>query len=194
MDLPYTLRRGRPRCRGSRRLHPWRSPGTTGPGPAPTAICLRRASVGVAQHARASLGGEMVRATSAGPTMLPIRLGIRYADLPFPVVDRQHPKEFGISAGTGTRFAAGPGGRRSVARTGVAKRGIALQGARPHDSFRAVDPALRCEPRRALHEARLHRNLRLPDERGRHRAHARRLRPRRATSRSRRPTAPTSCW
>lgn len=51
-----------------------------------------------------SLGGEMVRHTQR-PGVLPIRLGLRYASLPFPVVAGQHPHEIAVSVGTGTRFA-----------------------------------------------------------------------------------------
>jgi hypothetical protein len=39
------------------------------------------------------------------PTRRPLRLGVRYGTLPFPVVPGEQPSEFGISAGTGLRFA-----------------------------------------------------------------------------------------
>ena len=37
--------------------------------------------------------------------MLPLRLGMRYARLPFPVTIGGEPHEFAISGGTGLRFA-----------------------------------------------------------------------------------------
>jgi hypothetical protein len=66
---------------------------------------LAQGAVGSHNTLDLSLGGEMVRSTRR-PGVLPIRLGIRYTDLPFPVVAGQHPHEFALSAGTGTRFAA----------------------------------------------------------------------------------------
>jgi hypothetical protein len=39
------------------------------------------------------------------PSSLPIRLGVRYGELPFPVVAGQRPREFSLAAGTGQRFA-----------------------------------------------------------------------------------------
>jgi hypothetical protein len=49
-------------------------------------------------------GFEVVRSLRR-PTSLPIRFGARYAELPFPVVSGQRPREFSIAAGTGRRFA-----------------------------------------------------------------------------------------
>ncbi len=51
-----------------------------------------------------ALGGEVVR-NLRNPASLPLRLGARYADLPFPLVAGERPKEFGVSLGTGARFA-----------------------------------------------------------------------------------------
>jgi long-subunit fatty acid transport protein len=39
------------------------------------------------------------------PYRRPLRLGVRYATLPFPLLAGQHPREFGVSAGSGVRFA-----------------------------------------------------------------------------------------
>jgi hypothetical protein len=44
------------------------------------------------------------------PTRWPLRLGGRYARLPFPVVIGARPREIGISAGSGMRFAQERGG------------------------------------------------------------------------------------
>lgn len=51
-----------------------------------------------------NVGGELV-SKLRNPASLPIRLGARYADLPFPLVAGERPREFGISLGTGARFA-----------------------------------------------------------------------------------------
>jgi hypothetical protein len=51
-----------------------------------------------------SFGGEWGR-NRKRPLSLPIRAGLRYAQLPFPVEAGGKPNEFGISLGTGTRFA-----------------------------------------------------------------------------------------
>ena len=39
------------------------------------------------------------------PYRRPIRLGIHYAILPFPLLPAQHGREFGVSVGSGVRFA-----------------------------------------------------------------------------------------
>lgn len=44
------------------------------------------------------------------PLRLPVRAGLRWGQLPFPLVPGGDPSEFGISAGTGTRFANDRGG------------------------------------------------------------------------------------
>lgn len=54
-------------------------------------------------------GGEYTR-NLRRPSRLPVRLGVRYADIPFPVKEGAKPKEFTLSAGTGTRFAQERGG------------------------------------------------------------------------------------
>ena len=41
---------------------------------------------------------------------LPFRLGVRYAQLPYLLVQGQQPTELGIAAGTGLRFAGDRGG------------------------------------------------------------------------------------
>lgn len=51
-----------------------------------------------------SAGGEFVR-NLRRPGALPIRFGARYAQLPFSVAPGDRPHEFGLSLGTGSRFA-----------------------------------------------------------------------------------------
>ncbi|MEO8449089.1 MAG: hypothetical protein ABI647_04820 [Gemmatimonadota bacterium] len=54
-------------------------------------------------------GVELVR-NPKQPASRPLRFGVRYATLPFPVVAGKQAHEFGLSAGTGVRFTAGRGG------------------------------------------------------------------------------------
>lgn len=65
---------------------------------------IAQGGVGARNTVELSLGGEYAR-DPRRPSKLPIRLGVRYADLPFPIVTGQKPKEFSISAGSGLRFA-----------------------------------------------------------------------------------------
>jgi hypothetical protein len=51
-----------------------------------------------------SLGGEYLTNLKR-PTQLPIRLGARYARLPFPLATDGNPDEFSLTGGTGLRFA-----------------------------------------------------------------------------------------
>ncbi len=51
-----------------------------------------------------SLGAEYAR-NSRRVSNFPLRLGVRYATLPFPVTASGKPREFSLSAGTGFRFA-----------------------------------------------------------------------------------------
>jgi hypothetical protein len=51
-----------------------------------------------------SLGGEFTP-DPRRPTRRPIRFGARYGSLPFPLVEGDQPHEFGLSLGTGIRFA-----------------------------------------------------------------------------------------
>ncbi|HEX5004249.1 MAG TPA: hypothetical protein VFV65_02985 [Gemmatimonadales bacterium] len=62
--------------------------------------------IGAEDTFRGSIGGEM--ATSpVHPGTLPLRAGLRYAQLPFPLADGEQPSEFAVAAGTGARFAKG---------------------------------------------------------------------------------------
>ena len=51
-----------------------------------------------------NLGGEYIRNTRR-PSTLPLRAGLRFAQLPFPIQAGKRPREWSLSAGTGTRFA-----------------------------------------------------------------------------------------
>jgi hypothetical protein len=51
-----------------------------------------------------AVGGEVAR-NGRRPYHFPIRFGLRYAELPFPVRAGGEPKEYAVSAGSGTRFA-----------------------------------------------------------------------------------------
>lgn len=62
--------------------------------------------VGADNTLRASLGAEIVTNVTA-PGKFPLRVGVRVAQLPFPLAPGQQPSEFGVSTGTGIRFAKG---------------------------------------------------------------------------------------
>jgi hypothetical protein len=107
IDLPYTFAAGA-QIRGSRRLTVALS-GAYRTWSGANSDLLAQGSVGSRNTLEFSAGGELTR-NLRRPTNLPIRLGFRYAELPFPVAVGGRPKEFGISAGTGTRFAQERGG------------------------------------------------------------------------------------
>jgi hypothetical protein len=65
---------------------------------------LAQGGVGAENTFEVSLGAEY-HADPRRPTRRPLRLGLRYGTLPFPVVAGDQPTEFGVSAGTGIRFA-----------------------------------------------------------------------------------------
>ena len=54
----------------------------------------------------ASLGAE-IATSPAQPGKLPLRVGIRARQLPFPLAPGQQPSEFSVATGTGVRFATG---------------------------------------------------------------------------------------
>jgi len=60
--------------------------------------------IGTRDTWEASLGTELAT-NPRRPTRLPLRLGLRYAELPFLLHTGERPREMGISFGTGTRFA-----------------------------------------------------------------------------------------
>lgn len=65
---------------------------------------LDQGGVGAENTVDAALGGEYAT-NRRNSFKLPIRFGARYATLPFPVVPGEHPREFGLALGSGTRFA-----------------------------------------------------------------------------------------
>jgi long-subunit fatty acid transport protein len=67
-----------------------------------------RGGLGADNAAEAAFGFEWTRNTRA-PFKFPIRAGVRYAQLPYPVVDGSKGKEIQLSLGTGFRFTANRG-------------------------------------------------------------------------------------
>jgi long-subunit fatty acid transport protein len=65
--------------------------------------------VGSKNSAEASAGFQWLR-DARHPSRFPLRAGVRYAKLPFPVVEGQDNREFQLSLGTGFRFQADRGG------------------------------------------------------------------------------------
>jgi hypothetical protein len=102
IDLPYTLSAGA-RIAASRRLT-LAAAGSFRTWSGANSDLVAQGGPGSRNTVELSLGGELIR-NLRRPMVLPVRLGIRYADLPFPVATDQRPKEFGLSAGTGLRFA-----------------------------------------------------------------------------------------
>ena len=62
--------------------------------------------VGADNALRAAVGAE-ITTNVVSPGKFPVRVGVRTAQLPFPLAPGQQPSEFGVSAGTGIRFAKG---------------------------------------------------------------------------------------
>jgi long-subunit fatty acid transport protein len=62
--------------------------------------------VGADNTLRASLGAEITTSVTS-PGKFPLRVGVRTAQLPFPLAPGEQPSEFGVSTGTGLRFAKG---------------------------------------------------------------------------------------
>ncbi|HTS90023.1 MAG TPA: hypothetical protein VMG41_16130 [Gemmatimonadales bacterium] len=102
IDLPWTFGAGL-RLRASRRLtvaasstyRTWRSADIE---------LLTLGAPGSRNTLELAFGGEYIR-NLRSPNDLPIRFGIRYADLPFPVVTGAKPREIDASLGTGKWFA-----------------------------------------------------------------------------------------
>ncbi len=70
---------------------------------------VSQGAVGARNTVEYSAGLEYARNTRVRDQQ-PIRLGVRYAQLPFLLVQSTQPKELGISVGTGVRFAKGAAG------------------------------------------------------------------------------------
>lgn len=66
---------------------------------------LERGGVGAMNTWEVAVGGELV-GDPERPWRRPLRVGFRYAQLPFPLTPGEQGREIGVSLGTGTRFAA----------------------------------------------------------------------------------------
>jgi hypothetical protein len=102
VDLPYTfgvgLRwRARPRLEmaGQLVVRTWSGANSD---------LLDQGGVGAENTIDAAWGGEYTTDVRS-PYKRPIRFGVRYATLPFPLVPGERPREFGLALGSGTRFA-----------------------------------------------------------------------------------------
>lgn len=102
VDLPYTLSAAA-MLRASRRLTIAAS-GSFRTWSGANSDLQAQGAPGARNTTELSLGGEFAR-NARRPTTLPVRLGVRYATLPFPLSTGGRPSEFSIAAGTGLRFA-----------------------------------------------------------------------------------------
>jgi hypothetical protein len=102
VDLPYTASAG-VQLKPSRRLVLAAS-GTFRSWSGANSDLQRQGGVGARNTVEVAFGGEYARSVRR-PTTFPIRAGVRYATLPFPVVAGEKPREFAASLGTGIRFA-----------------------------------------------------------------------------------------
>jgi hypothetical protein len=102
VDLPYTFALGAD-IQASRKLGIALS-GTYRTWSGANSDLLAQGGIGARNTLELSGGAELVRNVRR-PEKLPLRFGLHYAQLPFPLQAGAHPWEFGISAGTGTRFA-----------------------------------------------------------------------------------------
>lgn len=102
VDLPYTFSVGA-QARPSRRM----TIGVAGSfrtWSGANSDLLEQGGVGAYNTLELAAGAEVARSLGH-PSTLPLRFGVRYAELPFPIVAGQRPREVGLSAGTGGRFA-----------------------------------------------------------------------------------------
>jgi hypothetical protein len=102
VDLPYTFAAGinlRPstylRLAASGTYRTWSGANSD---------LLAQGSAGSQNTLELSAGGEWFR-NRRRPMNLPLRFGVRYSQIPFPVEEGATPKEFAVSLGSGTRFA-----------------------------------------------------------------------------------------
>ncbi|MEO7984981.1 MAG: hypothetical protein ABI766_00520 [Gemmatimonadales bacterium] len=65
---------------------------------------LAQGGTGAENSVQVALGGEFIPDVRR-PNRRPIRFGVRYGTLPFPLVPGDQPTEFGVSLGSGMRFA-----------------------------------------------------------------------------------------
>ena len=101
VDLPYTFGLGARLLAGRRVLlaasglyHTWSSANSD---------LLAQGGVGARNTVEGSFGLEVARSLRH-PAHFPLRLGVRYATLPFPVTSGDQPHQFSVSGGTGARF------------------------------------------------------------------------------------------
>lgn len=66
---------------------------------------LERGGIGASNSYQVAFGSEW--GWLGSPTALPIRFGVRYGTLPFPLVPGSQPTEIAVSLGTGLRFGSG---------------------------------------------------------------------------------------
>jgi hypothetical protein len=102
VDLPYTVSAGVQYRPASRLLVA--ASGTYRTWSGANSDLQAQGGLGSRNTLEAGFGVEFIRDVRR-PTALPIRLGVRYADLPFPLESGAKPHEFSLSAGTAKRFA-----------------------------------------------------------------------------------------
>ena len=107
VDLPYTFGLGL-RWRPTRRLEV-ATQGLYRTWSAANSDLLAAGAAGARNTVELALGGEYV-SDPRRPFRRPLRFGVRYGTLPFPVLDGPLAKEFAASLGTGARFAQQRGG------------------------------------------------------------------------------------
>jgi hypothetical protein len=102
VDLPYTFSAGAA-LRPSNALRLGFS-GTYRTWSGANSDLLAQGSPGAQNTMELAAGGEWYR-NRRRPLNLPLRFGVRYAQIPFPVEEGAKPREFSLSLGTGLRFA-----------------------------------------------------------------------------------------
>jgi hypothetical protein len=102
IDLPYTVGLGL-RWRLSPKLD-LAGQGLFRTWSAANSDLLALGGTGAQNTVEAAVGAEYI-SDPKRPYRRPIRLGARYATLPFPLLPGQHGREFGVSVGSGLRFA-----------------------------------------------------------------------------------------
>ncbi|HYC30704.1 MAG TPA: hypothetical protein VEB59_00360 [Gemmatimonadales bacterium] len=107
VDLPYTFGLGL-RWRPSTRLE-LATQGLFRTWSGANSDLQLQGAPGAKNTVEVALGAEYV-GDPRRPYRRPLRLGVRYGTLPFPILDGPQPKEFAASLGTGARFAQQRGG------------------------------------------------------------------------------------
>jgi hypothetical protein len=101
-DLPYTFGLGLHWQTGPRLLLASHVQVATWSGA--NSDIIAQGGIGAENTYEVSFGGEYI-GDPRRPNRRPLRFGVRYGTLPFPLVAGDRPTELGISAGTGVRFA-----------------------------------------------------------------------------------------